>query len=70
MELQEILKGVSRSFYLSLRFLPGRIREPLSLAFLACKAADTIADTSLVPHSGRLAALQGLEKAVQLLEKK
>ena len=54
MTLEEILKGVSRSFYLSLRFLPRSIRPTMSLAFLACKAPDTIADTKLVPLNERL----------------
>jgi farnesyl-diphosphate farnesyltransferase len=57
MSLQDILKGVSRSFYLSLRFLPARVRPAMSLAFLACKAADTITDTELLPSETRLAYL-------------
>jgi len=57
MSLQKILKGVSRSFYLSLIFLPRRVRRPISLAFLACKAADTIADTCLIPKLERLKLL-------------
>lgn len=57
MNLQTILKGVSRSFYLSLALLPKRVRGPISLAFLACKAADTIADTRLIPKSERLKLL-------------
>lgn len=52
--LKKILKGVSRSFFLSLIFLPKRVRVPMSLAFLACKAADTIADTDLMPAPKRL----------------
>ncbi len=58
MDLQEILKGVSRSFYLSLRFLPKRVRRSMMLAFLACKAADTIADTRLLPRPRRLEILE------------
>lgn len=53
-DLKEILKGVSRSFYLSLKFLPRRLRVPMRLAFLFCKAADTIADTKLIARSRRL----------------
>lgn len=55
--LKKILKGVSRSFHLSLIFLPKRVRVPMSLAFLACKAADTIADTALIPEGERLKML-------------
>lgn len=55
--LKKILQGVSRSFYLSLILLPRKIRKPISLAFLACKAADTIADTELIPKPERLKIL-------------
>lgn len=58
MDLKEILKGVSRSFYLSLRFLPARVQRSVSLAFLCCKAADTIADTKLLPCERRLEILR------------
>ena len=43
-ELESLLKEVSRSFYLSLRFLPSSVREYLSLAYLLARATDTIAD--------------------------
>ncbi|MCI0869448.1 MAG: squalene/phytoene synthase family protein, partial [Chloroflexi bacterium] len=46
--LTDLLKGVSRSFYLTLRVLPGGIREPVGLAYLLARAADTIADTTLI----------------------
>ncbi|MBI4124562.1 MAG: squalene/phytoene synthase family protein [Deltaproteobacteria bacterium] len=42
---------------MSLILLPRPIREPISLAFLACKAADTIADTDLIPRQDRLKIL-------------
>lgn len=40
----EVLKDVSRSFYLSLRFLPQGFREPASLGYLLARLSDTIAD--------------------------
>ncbi len=43
-QLDEILKGTSRAFYLSLAILPPKARTPLSLAYLLARAADTIAD--------------------------
>lgn len=43
-ELDTLLKEVSRSFYLSLRFLPSAARGYLSLAYLLARATDTIAD--------------------------
>src|SRR5687768_5302194 len=55
--LRHILKRVSRSFYLSLIVLPKPVREQISLAYLFCRAADTIADTHILPPSERQQAL-------------
>ena len=44
-----VLKGVSRSFYLTIRLLPRLMREPISLGYLLARASDTIADTEQVP---------------------
>ena len=40
----KVLKDVSRSFYLSLRFLPKGFRAPTSVGYLLARASDTIAD--------------------------
>lgn len=58
-----MLRGVSRSFYLSLRILPGGLREPIGLAYLLARAADTVADTRMVPRSERLRHLETLRAA-------
>ena len=58
--LGPLLKPVSRSFYLSLRILPRGVREPVGLAYLFARAADTIADTRLLPRADRLAHLEVL----------
>lgn len=55
--LRNILKKVSRSFYLSLIVLPKAVRRQMGLAYLFCRAADTIADTRILPHHERLPAL-------------
>jgi farnesyl-diphosphate farnesyltransferase len=55
--LRQILKRVSRSFYLSLIVLPKPVRAQISLAYLFCRAADTIADTHILPPSERQQAL-------------
>ena len=60
-----ILRAVSRSFYLSLRILPGSLRDPLSLAYLLARATDTIADTPEPPEDLRTAALRNLASAIQ-----
>jgi farnesyl-diphosphate farnesyltransferase len=54
----DLLREVSRSFYLTLRVLPGSIRPQIGLAYLLARTSDTIADTALVPLEQRLEALQ------------
>jgi farnesyl-diphosphate farnesyltransferase len=53
-----LLKRVSRSFYLSLAVLPREIRPTVGLAYLFARAADTIADTRLLPRAQRLIHLE------------
>ncbi|WP_386821345.1 phytoene/squalene synthase family protein [Luteolibacter algae] len=53
----DILKGVSRSFYLSLRFLPVPMRRPAVIAYLLARTTDTIADSASVPHTERMERL-------------
>ena len=62
--LRPLLKSVSRSFYLSLRILPGGPREPAGLAYLLARAADTIADTRTLPPEQRLTALQAFRRRI------
>nr|WP_315597450.1 phytoene/squalene synthase family protein [uncultured Cupriavidus sp.] len=62
--LGPLLKGVSRSFYLTLRILPTGMRDPVGLAYLLARAADTIADTSLIPPAQRLDLLLALRQRV------
>ena len=56
--LTGLLKSVSRAFYLSMRALPRGMREPVSVAYLLARAADTIADTASMPVERRLAHLR------------
>jgi farnesyl-diphosphate farnesyltransferase len=60
----DLLKATSRSFYLTLRVLPGAVRPQIGLAYLLARTADTIADTELVPLARRLDALQKLRKRI------
>ncbi|MBL1260239.1 MAG: squalene/phytoene synthase family protein [Thiotrichaceae bacterium] len=64
--LTDLLQGVSRSFYLTLRVLPAQLREPISVAYLLARAADTIADTEVVSARKRGASLQHLRTQLQL----
>lgn len=52
--LTDLLRDVSRAFYLTLRVLPAGVREPLGLAYLLARAADTLADTPTLPPEVRL----------------
>ncbi|MGO8929569.1 MAG: phytoene/squalene synthase family protein [Limisphaerales bacterium] len=63
--LGEVLKEVSRSFYLTLRVLPGKIRAPIGLAYLLARTTDTIVDTELVALEQRLEALRQLREWIQ-----
>ena len=58
--LSDLLKRVSRSFYLSLAILPRSLRVPVGLAYLFARAADTIADTRLISREARLHHLEAL----------
>lgn len=54
----QLLASVSRSFYLTLKALPVELREPISLAYLLARTADTIADTASVSVAVRLECLE------------
>ena len=60
-----LLKGVSRSFYLSLAVLPREIRPTVGLAYLFARAADTIADTRLLPRAQRLLHLASFREELE-----
>src|SRR5271163_1277038 len=62
--LNNLLKATSRSFYLTLRVLPARVRPQIGLAYLLARTTDTIADTELVPPAQRLDALQKLRERI------
>ena len=60
----EVLRQVSRSFYLTVRILPSKVRDQIGLAYLLARATDTIADTDMLPVEERLAALAGLRARI------
>lgn len=59
-----LLKEVSRSFYLTLRVLPSKIRRQIGLAYLLARTTDTIADTGLVAPEKRLQALKQFRERI------
>ena len=62
--LTNLLKDVSRSFYLTLRVLPKSIRPQIGLAYLLARTTDTIADTEIIPLEQRLKSLQILRERI------
>ena len=63
--LTDLLRGVSRSFYLTLRVLPSQLCEPISVAYLLARAADTISDTEVVSADKRRDTLLSLRSQLQ-----
>ncbi|MBN1444194.1 MAG: squalene/phytoene synthase family protein [Planctomycetes bacterium] len=57
-DLDRLARGVSRSFYLTLRIAPRAVRGQLVCGYLFCRAADTIADTRILPAAERLDLLR------------
>jgi len=62
--LTDLLKDVSRSFYLTLRVLPKSVRSQIGLAYLLARTTDTIADTEIIPLDQRLNSLQRLRERI------
>ncbi len=60
-----ILRSVSRSFYLSIRFLPAQLRQPIALAYLLARSTDTIADTTGISRLVRIETLKMLSNGIQ-----
>ena len=61
----EILRSVSRSFYLSIRFLPAQLRDPIALAYLLARTTDTVADTAQIPTGVRMETLKLLSNGIE-----
>ena len=63
--LADLLRGVSRTFHLTLRVLPRPVRQPVGLAYLLARAADSIADTRLLLPNERLKRLQAFREQIE-----
>ncbi|WP_245395543.1 phytoene/squalene synthase family protein [Anthocerotibacter panamensis] len=57
---QEMLPEVSRTFALSIRFLPGNLGRAVLCAYLLCRIADTIEDDPVAPPDQKIALLDRL----------
>ena len=63
--IDSLLKETSRSFYLTLKALPSRIRPQIGLGYLLARIADTIADSKGGPADQRLLALGQFNDRIQ-----
>ncbi len=61
-ELDSILEGTSRSFFLSLKELPKPIRSQVSLLYMLARTSDTIADSKDGTLEERLIALESFNE--------
>lgn len=63
-DAQNLLRAVSRSFYLSIVWLPHEMRAAVSVAYLLARATDSAADASQVPIVRRQEALNRMRRAI------
>ena len=64
-DLDSILEGTSRSFYLSLKELPREIRKQVSLLYMLARTSDTIADSEGGEPEDLLQALESYNEFTQ-----
>jgi farnesyl-diphosphate farnesyltransferase len=63
-EQRQILRGVSRSFDLSIRLLPPVLQAPVAIGYLLARATDTVADTTAFPLAQRQTLLHLMTQAI------
>lgn len=63
--LNQLLKSVSRAFFLSMYILPAGCRRPISLGYLLARTADSIADASELSLESKQAALAILQESLE-----
>ncbi len=63
-KLNSLLSSVSRSFYLSMRFLPAEMRFGVALGYLLARATDTVADSVDMKLQARLRLLTMMGNAI------
>ena len=61
---RELLRAVSRSFYLTIRWLPQEMRPAVAVAYLLARATDSVADSSAASVQRRSDALRRMGAAI------
>ncbi len=59
-----LLKAVSRSFYLSMVWLPPTMRRGIALGYMLARATDSVADTSTAIPEKRVTVLRDMGRAI------
>lgn len=59
-----LLKAVSRSFYLSMVWLPPAMRRGIALGYMLARATDSVADTSTADAEDRVDVLHRMGQAI------
>lgn len=59
-----LLKAVSRSFYLSMVWLPPAMRRGIALGYMLARATDSVADTSTAEAGHRVEVLRQMGRAI------
>lgn len=63
-QLRRILRGVSRSFHLSIQLLPPALQTPVAIGYLLARATDTVADTTALPVAQRQVLLDRMTQCI------
>jgi farnesyl-diphosphate farnesyltransferase len=63
-EQRRLLRGVSRSFDLTIRLLPPVLQTPVAIGYLLARATDTVADTTALPVAERQVLLDLMAQAI------
>jgi farnesyl-diphosphate farnesyltransferase len=65
---RQLLRSVSRSFYLTIRLLPAAVQTPVAVGYLLARATDTVADTIALPLAERQILLDLLARTLAKTE--
>ena len=65
---RQLLRSVSRSFYLTIRLLPAAVQTPVAVGYLLARATDTVADTTALPLADRQILLDLLARTLAKTE--
>ena len=62
--MKDVLRSVSRSFYLSIKSLPAPMRDAVAVGYLLARATDSVADTARAGVEERLGFLERMKVAI------